>query len=182
VLHADTARRLFDAGDVVRFPFTASGATEVTVVNEIGAPAVRQQERRPPEAAGPHHQFGAGVRWAGDIVVRGRYFVLDERGWLPTIAIRAHVKAPTADATTGLGTGRLDQGVGIDVSRSLGAGAMLMVDGGYTVIGQPAGVEYNNNWWYDVGRPRLGGVVSLSAFFEEPRHRSAPMPATCLRP
>ena len=44
----------------------------------------------------PNHSMTAcGL---GDIVVRGRYYLLDERGWVPTIALRAHVKAPTADA------------------------------------------------------------------------------------
>ena len=46
-----------------------------------------------------------------------------------------------------------------------------MLDGGYTVIGQPAGVAYDNNWWYDVGigRDLARGVVNLSVFFEEDR-------------
>ena len=46
-----------------------------------------------------------------------------------------------------------------------------MADGGYTVIGKPAGVSYNNNWWYDVGlgQDLLKRVVNLSVFFEECR-------------
>ena len=107
----------------------------------------------------------------GDIVVRGRYYVLDERAWMPTIALRAHVKAPTADAEKGLGTGKPDEGVGIEISRTFGRGFMAMVDGGYTVIGQPSGVEYNNNWWYDIGVAQDLGTdaVNLSVFFTESR-------------
>jgi hypothetical protein len=107
----------------------------------------------------------------GDIVVRGRYYVVDEHAWVPTIAIRAHVKAPTADADKGLGTGRPDEGVGVEISRMFSRGFMAMLDGGYTVIGQPSGVEYNNNWWYDVGiGQNLGSdAVNLSAFFTESR-------------
>jgi hypothetical protein len=107
----------------------------------------------------------------GDIVVRGRYYLLDERGWMPTVAIRAHVKAPTASADDGLGTGRPDEGIGIEVSRALGGGFLMMADGGYTVIGEPAGVEFNNNWWYDVGvgQNLAGGLVNVSVFFEEYR-------------
>jgi hypothetical protein len=103
----------------------------------------------------------------GDIVVRGRYYLVDERGWMPTVAVRAHVKAPTADAAKGLGTGRLDEGVGLEISRTFGRGFTAMLDGGYTVIGQPTGVEYNNNWWYDVGiGQNLGSdAVNLSVFF-----------------
>ena len=49
-----------------------------------------------------------------------------------------------------------------------------MVDGGYTVIGKPAGVDINNNWWYDFGLGQdIGhgakGTVNLSVFFEESR-------------
>ena len=106
----------------------------------------------------------------GDIVVRGRYYLLDERRWAPTIALRGHVKAPTASAERGLGTGRPDEGVGLEISRTIAGGAMAMVDGGYTVIGKPAGVDYHNNWWYDVGIGQdVRRVVDLSVFFEEYR-------------
>jgi hypothetical protein len=107
----------------------------------------------------------------GDIVVRGRYYVVDEHTWMPTVAIRAHVKTPTADAERGLGTGRPDEGLGIEISRTFGGGSMAMLDGGYTVIGQPTGAEYNNNWWYDVGfGQNLGSdAVNLSVFFSEYR-------------
>ncbi len=107
----------------------------------------------------------------GDIIVRGRYYVVDERGWLPTVAIRAHFKAPTASAADGLGTGRPDEGIGVEVSRVIGRGFMALVDGGYTVIGKPAGVDFNNRWWYDVGvaQSLANGAVNVSVFFEEYR-------------
>ena len=46
-----------------------------------------------------------------------------------------------------------------------------MVDGGYTVIGKPDGVEFKNNWWYDVGvAQNLGSdAINLSVFFTESR-------------
>ena len=73
--------------------------------------------------------------------MRGRYYVLDERAWYPTIALRAHVKVPTASEEKGLGTGRADEGVGVEVSRTIGRGLMAMVDGGYTVIGDRPGFD-----------------------------------------
>ena len=107
----------------------------------------------------------------GDIIVRGRYYALDERGWLPTIAVRAHFKAPTASDDDGLGTGRPDEGIGVEVSRTIGGGFMAMVDGGYTVIGKREDVEFNNRWWYSVGAAKslANGVANLSVFFEEYR-------------
>ncbi|HEY3044627.1 MAG TPA: transporter [Vicinamibacterales bacterium] len=178
VLHTPiTARRLFGDGDVTFvFPITCIwGDGGVTVVN--GSP-VRQQRlanaaggraatsgRTAPAGSGSARNCGMG-----DIVVRGRYYLLDERRWLPTIALRGHVKAPTASAERGLGTGKPDEGVGLEVSRTIAGGTLAMVDGGYTVIGKPAGVDYNNNWWYDVGIGQdIRKVVNLSVFFEEYR-------------
>jgi hypothetical protein len=107
----------------------------------------------------------------GDIVVRGRYYLVDERGWAPTIALRAHVKAPTASAERGLGTGRSDEGVGVEISRTFAGGFTVMVDGGYTFIGTPAGADFNNSWWYDVGLGQnlADGLINVSAFLEEYR-------------
>jgi hypothetical protein len=107
----------------------------------------------------------------GDIIARGRYYLVDERGWLPTIAVRAHVKAPTASAARGLGTGKADEGVGLEVTRTIVPGLIALVDAGYTVIGKPADSYYQNNWWYDVGVARdfAGGALNLSLFFEEYR-------------
>ena len=124
--------------------------------------------------AAPIHETGGFVPeintcGLGDVIVRGRYYVVDERGWAPTVAVRAHFKAPTASAEAGLGTGRPDEGVGLEVSRLIGGGFMAMVDGGYTLIGKPDGVDFNNRWWYDVGAAQslAGGVANVSVFFEE---------------
>jgi hypothetical protein len=188
VLHTPiTARRLFtDADLTLVFPVTCVwGNAGVTVVN--GTPV--RTERLQAAAATPTTPTGRGgteTRTAaapavapsttsacgmGDIVVRGRYYLIDEDAWMPTVAIRAHLKTPTADAERGLGTGRPDEGIGVEVSRSLGRGFMAMIDGGYTFIGRPTGVEYNNNWWYDVGvgQNMAGDAVNLSVFFSEYR-------------
>ena len=177
-----TARRLFENGDLTFVvPFTCiRGNGGVIIVN--GMP-VRQE--RLDAAAGTGTRTGTtdATRTAatgaqattacglGDIIVRGRYYVLDERGWLPTIALRAHVKAPTASEDKGLGTGRPDEGAGIEVSRTIGRGLMAMVDGGYTNIGDQAAFDFNNTSWYDVGLAQnlAKDLVNVSVFFEEYR-------------
>jgi hypothetical protein len=176
-----TARRLFDNGDLAFvIPVTCiRGNGGIVIVN--GMP-VRQERidaattttrtgttdtlRTTAPAAPARTDCGLG-----DIVVRGRYYAVDERGWLPTIAVRAHVKLPTASAERGLGTGRPDEGVGVEVSRTIAGGLIAMIDGGYTVIGDQPGSEFNNNWWYDVGlgQDLAQGVVNLSLFLEEYR-------------
>jgi hypothetical protein len=174
-----TARRLFDAGDVtVVVPFLCiRGNGGVTVVN--GTP-LRTDEPLRPAAAGTRGT-ATTVRapapapvttecGPGDLVLRGRYYLVDENGAVPTIAVRAHVKAPTASEEKGLGTGRPDEGAGIEISRRVG-GVTLMADGGYTLIGKPdvGRADYQNSWWYDVGVAThlRGGSVTLSVFFEE---------------
>ena len=177
-----TARRIFTDGDLTLIlPWTCiKGAGGVTVVN--GAP-VRNERRT--GSTGTLSRPGAddGLERAGtpsapvnacglgDVVVRGRYYLVDERGWVPTIAVRAHVKAPTASARRGLGTGRPDEGVGVEVSRTLPRDVLVMVDGGYTIIGSPPGAGYQNSWWYDAGVARdfASRRVTLSLFFEEYR-------------
>jgi hypothetical protein len=173
-----TARRLFDDGDLTLvFPFLCiSGNGGVTVID--GSPIRTDQSgtsgtrTRPATAARPgtgtpaQPETNCGI---GDVIVRGRYYLLDERGWLPTVALRAHLKAPTASAERGLGTGRPDEGVGLEVSRRLGGGVLAMVDGGYTLIGRPEGVDFDNSWWYDVGlgQDLAKGAVNVSVFLEE---------------
>lgn len=178
VLHTPiTARRLFRDGDVsLVFPFTCiRGNGSVTVVN--GSPVRQEPSTRPgagaeaPRGTVAAEDTNCGM---GDIIVRGRYYLVDEHGWMPTIAVRAHVKAPTASADRGLGTGRFDEGVGVEVSRTLAGQVLAMVDGGYTAIGRPTGVDYNNSWWYDLGAGRdivrgAKGSINLSVFFEEYR-------------
>ena len=177
VLHTPiTARRLFDDGDLTFvFPFTCIwGDGGVTIVN--GMP-VRQQRlanlagtasRGARTTASPEPTRTCGM---GDIIVRGRYYLVDQHDWVPTLAVRGHVKAPTASAEHDLGTGRPDEGVGLEVSRTFARGTIAMVDGGYTVIGKPSGVAFDNTWWYDfgIGQDLAKGVVNLSAFFEEYR-------------
>jgi hypothetical protein len=106
----------------------------------------------------------------GDIILRGRYYIVEEKGWAPLIAITGRVKLPTADASRGLGTGKMDEGVGAEISKLLGDNWITFLDGGFNIIGRPEGLSLRNQWWYDVGggyyftRDLLGSV-----YFEEYR-------------
>jgi hypothetical protein len=192
-----TARRLFADGDLTLvFPIMClRGPGAVTIVDgtpmpidtsRTGATSSGTTTRTGTTTSDPTTRTGAASATttaavpdtptppgttcgAGDIGVRGRYYVLDEQAWWPTIAIRAHLKVPTAAPGKGLGTGRPDEGVGVEVSRMVGGGFTTMIDAGYTIIGKPTGVEYQNGWWYDVGvgQDLADGAVNLSVFFEE---------------
>ena len=106
----------------------------------------------------------------GDIILRGRYYLVEEKDWVPLIAITGRVKLPTADESRGLGTGKMDEGVGAEVSKRLGDNWITFLDGGFNIIGRPEGRNLRNQWWYDVG----GGYYFTkdllgSVYFEEYR-------------
>jgi hypothetical protein len=106
----------------------------------------------------------------GDLVLRGRYYIVEERDWVPLIAVTARVKVPTASADRGLGTGKFDEGIGTEVSKLLGEKWITFVDGGFNIIGKPDGINLRNQWWYDAGAGYyFTKDLLVSAYYEEYR-------------
>lgn len=106
----------------------------------------------------------------GDIILRGRYYVVDETDTVPLIAVTGRVKVPTANEKLGLGTGALDYGFGVEMSKTLGDNWIAFLDGGYNVIGDPNGLQLQNQHWYDVGTGYyLTKDLLASVYFEEYR-------------
>ena len=106
----------------------------------------------------------------GDIILRGRYYIVEEKEYLPLIAVTAKIKVPTAAASQGLGTGALDHGYGIEMSKLIGEKWITFFDGGYNFIGDPDGRELQNQYWFDVGGGRyLTKNFLLSVYYEEYR-------------
>lgn len=106
----------------------------------------------------------------GDVLLRGRYYVVNESAFMPSVGVTARVKAPTADREKGLGTGEWDEGVGVSLRKQIFGSFLLFLNGGYTIIGKPPGAELRNRWSYDVGlgyafTPTLLG----SLYYEEAR-------------
>ena len=106
----------------------------------------------------------------GDVIIKGRYYVAEEGDAMPLIALTARVKLPTANAQLGLGTGALDYGFGVELSKMFGENWIGFLDAGYNIIGDPDGLPFQNQHWYDVG---AGYFVTkdflVSAYFEEYR-------------
>ncbi len=106
----------------------------------------------------------------GDIILRGRYYIVEEKEYLPLIAVTAKIKVPTAAASQGLGTGALDHGYGIEMSKLIGEKWITFFDGGYNFIGDPDGRELQNQYWFDVGGGRyLTKNFLVSVYYEEYR-------------
>ncbi len=106
----------------------------------------------------------------GDIILKGRYYVVEEKDYLPLIAVTGRVKLPTANENLGLGTGQLDYGFGVEMSKMLGDKWIAFLDGGYNIIGDPDGIQFQNQHWYDVGAGYYFTKDLLaSVYFEEYR-------------
>lgn len=106
----------------------------------------------------------------GDIILKGRYYAVEENEYLPLIAVTGRMKLPTASASQGLGTGAFDYGFGVELSKMLGEKWIAFLDGGYNIIGDPDGINFQNQHWYDVGAGYyFTRDVLVSAYYEEYR-------------
>jgi len=106
----------------------------------------------------------------GDVILRGRYYIVEEQDYVPLIALTARFKFPTASESLGLGTGKFDHGYGVEVSKLIGAYWLVFFDGGYNFIGDPDGLDLRNQYWYDVGTGYyLTKDLLASVYFEEYR-------------
>jgi len=155
-------QRLFRDGDVaVVIPFlSVTGNGNVTLIG--GVP----NRTTTSENAGPRvTQMGVG-----DIVLRARYYAIDEKNWWPTIALTGRLKIPTADSDRGLGTGKFDEGIGVETTKTLGEKWLLFADAGFTWIGKPPGLNLRNQWNFDFGAGyNFTKDLTLSVYYEEYR-------------
>lgn len=190
-------RRLFRDGDVTLvIPFVSAStdgrttlvggtATQVDDEDNSGQGGGGSSDDCPGGSSGSNSGQGGGrkscltgraagqtVRTAGlgDIVLRGRYYVVEERKLVPLIALTARMKFPTANEKLGLGTGEFDHGYGVELSKMLGQKWIAFLDGGYNFLGNPGGLVLRDQYWYDIG---AGYYVTkdllASAYFEEYR-------------
>ena len=112
----------------------------------------------------------------GDVILRGRYYLVEEQDYVPLIAVTAWLKLPTANASQGLGTGELDHGYGVEISKLIGTSWLVFFDGGYNFIGDPDRADgsgtlgLRNQYWYDIGTGYyLTKDLLTSVYFEEYR-------------
>lgn len=185
-------RRIFKDGDVTLvIPFVTATSDGRTTL--VGGTATRVDDNgggggsnddggcsgKGQSGSGSNRVCGTTTRAAGqkvttaglgDIILKGRYYVVEEKDYMPLIAVTGRMKLPTASASQGLGTGAFDYGAGIEISKLLGEKWIAFMDGGYNVIGDPDGINFQNQHWYDVG---AGYYVTkellCSAYYEEYR-------------
>jgi hypothetical protein len=177
-----TVRRVFQDGDVsLTIPFVSiSGTGAVRLVGGVPtrtSSATASSVGTLAGASGSGKGTGASPlstattdSGLGDIILRGRYYVIEESSIMPLVALIGRVKLPTADADRGLGTGEFDEGVGMELTKSLADRWLAYLDGGYNLIGDAPGTNFNNQWWYDVGIGYdVTDKLNMSVFYEEYR-------------
>ncbi len=104
----------------------------------------------------------------GDLLLQGRYYVLEEGELAPLVAVTGLIKFPTADEDKGLGTGELDLGFGLEFSKTFSGNWLGLFDVGYTFIGEPSGFDLRNQWYYDLGLGYyLTPDILISGYYEE---------------
>lgn len=86
----------------------------------------------------------------GDVVLKGHYYLTEDREGIPAISPFLKLKFPTADEDKGLGTGEFDFGFGVELDKKLGR-VGLFADLGYTIIGDPPGDNLRNRFSYGFG-------------------------------
>ena len=91
----------------------------------------------------------------GDIMLRGSYALNREDPRSFDLGLAGSLKLPTADENKGLGTGQPDAGAGLEFSKELGPNWTMLADAYYTVIGEPAGADFNNRLSLDLGFTKL---------------------------
>jgi len=103
----------------------------------------------------------------GDIMLRGTYALLREGPGPFDLGLAGKIKLPTADEKKGLGTGELDAGAGLEFAKAINSGWTLLADAYYTLIGDPEGVDYNNQLALDLGFYKsLNQDLGLTVLFE----------------
>lgn len=90
----------------------------------------------------------------GDLILHAGHDLLPEAPGGLSVYGSGAVKLPTADEDAGLGTGEADVGGFLSLRQRSGAW-QASASGGYTVIGDPPGIDYNNVVSYGVQATRF---------------------------
>ncbi|MDA8131371.1 MAG: transporter [Elusimicrobia bacterium] len=152
-----TLTRYYHFGEVSATAAWLRQSSKGRVTRVWGLPARLPATRGPSSAeSGP-----------GDILVRGTLALKTEKEDAFDLALVGRLKLPTADKDKGLGTGQLDQGAGLEFSKDIAGRWTLLLNGYYTIIGDPRNFNFNNELALAAGfRKRLNEVLSLEGLYE----------------
>lgn len=155
-----TLKRDYGYADIsLTVPYLRQSSTGL--VTRVGGAPVRASGKRTTSAGGSSE---AGL---GDVLVRGGYVLKTESPRSFDLSLAWNLKLPTANRNKGLGTGEMDEGLGLEFAKKVSPGWTLLADAYYTIIGDPAGTDYDNQTAFDIGfyRP-VAADLWLTALFE----------------
>ena len=150
---AVTVKRYLEKGDItLTFPYIDISADGATFVGG---------EVEPIDGGGS----GSGL---GDIILKGRYYAVEQDGLIPYIDLVGSIKLPTADEDKGLGTGKTDFTFMVEFARRLqNRDWIALWEVGYTFVGDPSGYDADNRWLYSVGLAyELNPKLTLSGYLD----------------
>lgn len=105
---------------------------------------------------------GGSASGLGDIVFKGKYAALTQKGRLPFVDLVCRLKLPTANED--LGTGEMDFGLGTELSYRFRKKYFAMADLMYTFIGDPPDASYRDRIAWDLGlgwQPQPAWILSV---------------------
>ena len=108
---------------------------------------------------------GSGL---GDIILKGRYYAVEQDGPIPFIDLVGSIKFPTADEDEGLGTGETDFTWMVEIARRLEDKDWIALgEFGYTFVGEPSGYDADNRWLYSIGLAHeLDSQITVSGYID----------------
>jgi hypothetical protein len=142
----DTSEMFYSAASIKRY--LEKGDITLTVpyinISSDGTTFIDGEPMMIPGADG-----GSGL---GDIILKGRYYAIEQDQWLPYIDLVGSIKFPTADEDKGLGTGKTDFTFMAEFTRKIkNTNWTALGELGYTFVGEPSGYNTNNRWLYSAG-------------------------------
>jgi hypothetical protein len=111
---------------------------------------------------------GGGGSGPGDVILKGRYYAVEQDDLLPYIDLVGSIKLPTADEDKGLGTGKTDFTFMAEFARRLeNKDWVALWEIGYTFVGDPSGYDADNRWLYSAGLAyELDSEITLSGYLD----------------
>ena len=110
-------------------------------------------------------ESGSGL---GDMILKGRYYAVEQDTLLPYIDLVGSIKLPTADEDKGLGTGKTDFTFMAEFARRLENKDLIALwEVGYTFVGDPSGYDADNRWLYSAGLAyELDPKITVSGYLD----------------
>jgi hypothetical protein len=91
---------------------------------------------------------GSKEKGFSDTELKLKYRPIDEKGWMPALAVTGALKIPTASESKGLGSGQTDFGMNAIVTKNFGKRFAIHLNLGYTFVGED---KVDNELNYSIG-------------------------------